>query len=42
MTKIQKLEQIVRATRKQQGLAQEQLAAISDSGYTFYTRISAR
>lgn len=35
MSKIQKLGQIVRATRKQQGLTQEQLAAVSGVGVRF-------
>jgi y4mF family transcriptional regulator len=35
MTKIQKLGQIVRTTRKQQGLTQEQLAAVSGVGVRF-------
>jgi transcriptional regulator with XRE-family HTH domain len=35
MTKIQKLGQIVRTTRKEQGLTQEQLAAVSGVGVRF-------
>lgn len=35
MTKIQKLGQIVRTTRKEQGLTQEQLAAVSGVGIRF-------
>ena len=35
ITTIQKLGQIVRTTRKQQGLTQEQLAAVSGVGARF-------
>jgi y4mF family transcriptional regulator len=34
-TKVQKLGQLIRNTRKQQGLTQQQLAAFSGSGVRF-------